>query len=180
MAVPGSTTTESTETPASGGFPPFKAQTFPSQLFWLTVTFGFLFIVLWRYAGPRIQGAIAERRGKINAELAAAEQSRRGAEDAQAAYEAPLIEAREKARGAAEATRTKFAQEAESAKAAAEQEADTVTAKAEERIAALQAEARRHIADVAKDAVIEIVGRLTGETVSAQEAADAVQNAVKG
>jgi hypothetical protein len=33
---------------------------------------------------------------------------------------------------------------------------------------------------VAKDAVIEIVSRLTGETVSAQEAADAVQNAVKG
>ena len=166
--------------PQEGGFPPFKSQTFPSQIFWLTVTFAFLFVVLWRFAGPRIQGAIAERRGKINAELAAAEQNRRGAEDALAAYEAPLIEARERARGAAEETRTKFAQEAESAKAAADQEADAVTAKAEERIAALQAEARRHISDVAKDAVIEIVSRLTGETVSPQEAADAVQNAVKG
>ena len=166
--------------PQEGGFPPFKSQTFPSQVFWLMVTFAFLFVVMWRFAGPRIQGAIAERRGRINAELAAAEQNRRGAEDALAAYEAPLIEARERARNAAESTRTKFAEEAENAKAAAERDADTVTTKAEERIAALQAEARRHIADVAKDAVIEIVSRLTGETVSAQEAADAVQNAVKG
>jgi len=173
-------TTSGTTVPQEGGFPPFKSQTFPSQVFWLTVTFAFLFVVLWRFAGPRIQGAIAERRGRINAELAAAEQNRRGAEDAMAAYEAPLIEARERARGAAEDTRNKFAQEAESAKAAADNEADTVTAKAEERIAALQAEARRHIADVAKDAVIEIVSRLTGETVSSQEAAEAVQNAVKG
>ena len=110
-----------------GGFPPFKSQTFPSQVFWLTVTFAFLFVVMWRFAGPRNQGAIAERRGRINAELAAAEQNRRGAEDALAAYEAPLIEARERARNAGESTRTKFAEEAENAKAAAERVADTVT-----------------------------------------------------
>jgi F-type H+-transporting ATPase subunit b len=178
---PAAHTTSGTTVPSQeGGFPPFKSQTFVSQYFWLTITFAFLFVVLWRFAGPRIQGAIAERRGRINSELAAAEQNRRRAEAAQAEYQAPLIEARERARGATDDTRAKFAQEAESAKAAADKEAEAVTAKAEERIAALRAEARRHIADVAKDAVIDIVNRLTGETVSAQEAAAAVQDAVKG
>ena len=48
-------TTATTEAPKKeGGFPPFDTTTFPSQLFWLVVTFAFLFVVLWRVAGPRI------------------------------------------------------------------------------------------------------------------------------
>ena len=64
----------STETPkqAPGGFPPFKTETFPSQIFWLVVCFAFLFAVVWRIAGPRINGVITSRRGVINADIAAA------------------------------------------------------------------------------------------------------------
>ena len=61
----------------AGGFPPFKTETFPSQIFWLAVCFAFLFVVLWRVAGPRINGVITSRRGTINADIAAAD--RRGA-----------------------------------------------------------------------------------------------------
>ena len=46
------TTSEGTEA-NGGGFPPFKTETYPSQLFWLTVTFAFLFVVLWRVADIR-------------------------------------------------------------------------------------------------------------------------------
>ena len=42
MAEP-ATTTEGTEAPGghheAAGFPPFKTETFPSQLFWLVITF---------------------------------------------------------------------------------------------------------------------------------------------
>ena len=54
-------TTAKTEVPAKhegAGFPPFKTETFPSQIFWLMITFAFLFVVLWRVAGPRIQGVL--------------------------------------------------------------------------------------------------------------------------
>ena len=62
-----------TEVPKKeGGFPPFDTTTFPSQLFWLVVTFAFLFTVLWRVAGPRINGAITNRRAVINAAIAEA------------------------------------------------------------------------------------------------------------
>ena len=60
MAEPAATT-EMTGVPAehkAAGFPPFKTETFPSQIFWLVITFGFLFVVLWRLAGPRINAAI--------------------------------------------------------------------------------------------------------------------------
>jgi F-type H+-transporting ATPase subunit b len=163
----------------SGGFPPFKTETFPSQLFWLVVTFAFLFVVLWRVAGPRIQGVLAQRRGKIDEDLKSAEQSRRKAESAAAAYQAPILEARERARTLAEETRVQFIREADKAKAEADTAANADTAKAQARLAELQAQARRNIADVAQGAVVDIVARLTGETVSAEEAAAAVRDAVR-
>ena len=49
-------------------------------------------------------------------------------------------------------------------------------AKAEQSIAATRAEARQHVASAAQNAAIAIVSRLTGETVSPEEAAAAVGN----
>ena len=71
-----------TGTEEAKGFPPFKTETFPSQFFWLAVTFVFLFVMLWKVAGPRIQGVIASRRGAINSDIAAAQRARGDAENA--------------------------------------------------------------------------------------------------
>src|SRR5450432_1781265 len=87
--------TATTEVPKKeGGFPPFDTTTFPSQLFWLAVTFAFLFTVLWKVAGPRINGVITLRRGAINSAIADAGKARGEAESAQAAYETALAKAR--------------------------------------------------------------------------------------
>src|SRR5580692_9563234 len=96
-------TTASTGT--AGGFPPFDTTTFPSQLFWLVVTFAFLFTVLWRVAGPRINGAITNRRGVINSAIAEANKARGDAQSAQAGYETALAGARARANALAEETR---------------------------------------------------------------------------
>ena len=47
-------------------------------------------------------------------------------------------------------------------------------AEADARIAATRATARTHVAATARDAAIAIVARLTGETVTADEAAKAI------
>jgi len=87
--------TATTEAPKTeGGFPPFDTTTFASQFFWLAITFAFLFTVLWRVAGPRINGAITNRRGVINGAIADAGKARADAEAAQAAYENALAAAR--------------------------------------------------------------------------------------
>ena len=81
-------TTATTEVPGkheAAGFPPFKLETFPSQFFWLAITFGFLFTVLWRVSGPRINAAITNRRGAINGAIAEAGRAREAAQAAPAA-----------------------------------------------------------------------------------------------
>ncbi len=172
-----SATNTGTEVPAhkGAGFPPFKTETYPSQIFWLALTFAFLFVVLWRVAGPRIAGLIAERNRKMSDDLAAAQRNREEADAAFAGYEKALAEARARARAVAEESRKEIAAEVGRAKAAAETEALEATAKAETRISASRAEAAIHVTKAAQDGAAAIVARLTGDAVSADETAAAVR-----
>src|SRR5258707_3360464 len=98
MAEPARETTEGTAAPAEhAGLPQMNAGTFPSQIFWLVVTFGLLFLVLWRKTLPMIEGAIGQRRGRIEGDLGTAESFRKEAQAALAAYEAALAQARARA-----------------------------------------------------------------------------------
>jgi F-type H+-transporting ATPase subunit b len=172
-------TTATTEVPAhheAAGFPPFKTETFPSQLFWLAVTFTFLFVVLWKVAGPKINAAITGRRGAINGAIAEAGKARAEAEAAQAAYENALAAARARANALAEDTRTKLNAEITKAKAEADARAHDAMAAADARIAQTRESAKAAVTVAARDAAVAIVERLTGDKVSADDAAKALAN----
>lgn len=170
---------EGTQAPAkhNGGFPPFDTTTFPSQIFWLAITFAFLFIVMWRVAVPRIGGAIGARKHRITDDLSMAEQHRKDAEAASAAYEAALAEARQRAQKLANENREQINAEITAERHKAEAETAVEMQKAEARIATTRNEARSHVMSAAQDATAAIVAKLTGETVSADDAAKAVRAA---
>ncbi|HKU65647.1 MAG TPA: hypothetical protein VJQ06_11370 [Rhizomicrobium sp.] len=169
--------TETTGVPEKeGGFPPFDTSTFPSQLFWLAITFAFLFTVMWRVAGPRINSAITNRRGTINGAIAEAGKARADAEAAQAKYEMALTKARTNANALAEETRAKLNAEIAKAKAEADTKAHEAMAAADARIAGTRESAKQAVTAAARDAAIAIVERLTGDKVSAEDAAKALGN----
>lgn len=170
-------TTETTEVPhKEGGFPPFDTSSFPSQFFWLAITFAFLFTVLWRVAGPRINSAITNRRGAINGAIAEAGRARADAEAAQAKYEMALTKARTNANALAEETRAKLNAEIAKAKADADTKAHDAMAAADARITATRESAKQAVTAAARDAAIAIVERLTGDKVSPDDAAKALGN----
>ena len=171
-------TTAATEVPAKpegAGFPPFKTETFPSQIFWLVITFAFLFVVLWRIAGPRIKAVITTRRGQIEGDLAQAQKHKADADAASAVYQTALAGARHRAQVLAEQNRKRVSGEIDRAKADAEAAAQDEITKAEARIAASRGEARMQVVKAAQEAAIAIVARLTGDTISTDEAASAVR-----
>ena len=173
MAEPATTAT--TEAPKKeGGFPPFDTTTFPSQFFWLAITFGFLFVVLWRVSGPRINAAITSRRGAINGAVAEAGKARAEAEAAQLGYENALAAARARANALAEETRAGLNAEIAKAKADAEALAARAMHDADTRIAGTREAAKAAVGTAARDAAMAIVERLTGDKVSADEAGKAV------
>ena len=74
--------------------PQLNPEFFVSQLFWLVVTFSFLFIFLWRISLPRIGNVLEKRERKISEDLTAAKELQIEAEKIQATIESQLKQAR--------------------------------------------------------------------------------------
>jgi F-type H+-transporting ATPase subunit b len=148
----------------SAEFPPFNTATYPGQLVWLALTFGFLYFMMARVIAPRLSGIIGDRRQRIAADLDQAAQMRSRAEEAGRAYEASLAEARAKAQGIAQETRTALNTESEVRRKALEADLNAKLAEAEATIQARTATAMSSVREVATDAAAAIVERLTGRT----------------
>jgi F-type H+-transporting ATPase subunit b len=151
-----------------------NTETFPSQIFWLIVTFGLLFLFLWRITLPMIEGVIGDRRNRIEGDLGTAEKLRQQASEALARYEAELAGARSRAHHILDENRKAVAAELEQLKGRAEQEAQAAMKLGEEQVAAERARALGTLRPAAAEAAAAIVERLIGARVTADEAARAI------
>jgi F-type H+-transporting ATPase subunit b len=176
MADPQTTTSGTAAPSGQAGFPPFHTATYPSQVFWLVISFTLLLVFMWSFVVPRIGGTLAERKRRIADELAKAEKDRKEADQAWTTYQNTLIEARQRARVLVDDNRAHVLADVERAEKAADSDADDAIKKAEARLAELRAQARDHIRQAAEESAIAIVARLIGETVSAEDAATAVRS----
>jgi len=147
----------------SGVFPPFDPATFPSQLLWLAITFGALYLLMSRIALPRIDGILANRKGIIDADLAAADASRQKTDAAIAAYEAALAEAKAKAQGIANETREGIQADLAAKRSAVEADLSAKVSAAEARISATKAEALTHVDEIATETAQTVVAQLVGD-----------------
>ena len=75
------------------------------QLVWLAITFGIMYLLMARVALPRIATVLEERRDRIANDLAQADQLRRETDQAIAAYEKALADAKARANAIAQETR---------------------------------------------------------------------------
>ncbi len=160
------------------GFPPFNAETFASQLFWLALTFAFLYWFVSKIALPRIGSVIDERRQRIDTNLAEAAGLKAKAEEALAAYETGLASAKVNARAIAEETRARLAGESEARRKVLEQELSSRIADAEKAIADTKTQALGHVGEIASDAASAIVERLLGSAPTAVDVDKAVKSAL--
>lgn len=169
-------TTESTghEGGHTGAFPPMDTTTYPSQIFWLVVFFGLLYLLMSRVALPRMEKVLQRRHGAIEADLAKASALKNETEAAIAAYEKSLADARAGAQAIAADTRARIGGEVEAERAALDKTLAGRIADAESRIAASKSQAVKDVGDVAAETAAEIVAALTGTQVSKDDAARAI------
>jgi F-type H+-transporting ATPase subunit b len=147
-------------------FPPFDPATFPSQLLWLAITFGALYLLMSRIALPRIGGILENRRGMIDADLAAADASRQKTDAAIAAYELALAEAKSKAQGIANQNRDAIQADLAAKRSAVEADLTAKVSAAEARIASTKAEALTHVDEIATETAQTVVSQLVGDVSS--------------
>ena len=149
------------------------------QLIWLLITFGILYLLMVYVALPRIGGVIEARAAHIAKDLATADSLRRETEEAIAAYEQALAEAKQKAHAIVEEGRAKLKEETAAERAKLESELGKKSAEAEARINAAKISAMREVNNVAADVAADIVRQLIGVAPAKAEIEKAVQAARK-
>ncbi len=150
-------------------FPPLDPGTFAPQLIWLALTFGLLYLILSRVALPRVGEVIEERSDRIKRDLGQAEKLKEETEQALAAYEQALAEARGKANAIAKSMRDNLTAEVDKERAKVEALIAQKLTEAEARIVQTKSKALASVNDIAADIAGAIVTKLTGAEVSREE-----------
>jgi F-type H+-transporting ATPase subunit b len=162
-----------------GGFPPFQKDTFASQLLWFVLVFVTLYLLMSRFALPRIGSILEHRRQRIEGDLAEAQRLKDESDAAIAGYEKALADARSRAQALANETRQRAAAEAEKSRKALDATLNTRFADAEKIIADKRAAAMLNVQDIATEAAVAIIERLIGVAPAGQQVADAVADTLK-
>lgn len=151
------------------------SEIFASQLFWLALFFGLIYLVVGRAMLPKIEATVEARDKRIAEDLAEAERARTRAEEIEEAHRL------ETERNRAEAAQLTAAAKAEAARAG-EAKVKTADAENEARVEAAAARIRAatdaalaEIETVAAEAAQDIVQRISGAAVGEDEAARAVK-----
>lgn len=159
--------------------PQFDPDVFSPQLVWLVITFVALYLLMSRIALPRISDVLEEREHKINDNLRKAERLREDAEEAVAAYEKRMADARAKAQEALRRAREQMAAAAAERHAQlSERLAEEVSA-GEARIDKARAKAVEGIRDVAIDIAASAAQRLIGGRIDKKTVTGAVDAAME-
>ena len=161
------------------GMPQLCGDWVGNQVFWLVIALIVIFFILSRIALPRIAGVLAERQGTITNDLAAAEDLKAKAAEAEKAYEQALADARAEAQKIIAATKADIKAELAEANEKAEAEIAARTAEGEKAIAEIRAGALDNVREVARATAAELVAAM-GAKPDAKAITTAVDARLKG
>jgi F-type H+-transporting ATPase subunit b len=160
--------------------PQLNPESFPSQLFWLAVTFVVLYLLMAWVGIPRLSGVIEARRRRREDDLARAADMQAEAEAANQAFQRGMAEARAQAQAVLKETSDRLAAEAaERQRALAAALAEQVD-EAERRIAATKQQALAEVRGIAVDVGRSVVEKLTGAAPNNARVAAAVDRVLAG
>jgi F-type H+-transporting ATPase subunit b len=158
--------------------PQLDFSTFPSQLFWLTITFAVLYLLMAKLILPRIESVIGARQSRMDGDLERASRMQSEAEAVMAAYEKALATAREKAQATMKETTDRLNAIAAERQAQASAMISRKLAEAERRIGEEKARAMASLREISVEVAQAAASRL-GAPVDAGRAGAAVDTVLK-
>ena len=151
---------------------------YPTQLFWLAVTFIILYFVMWKVVMPRIADVLQDRQQRMDGDLEKAQKLRDDAAAVLEAYETTIADGRAQAQTILRKASEQAAAEADARQATLREQLTKQTDEAEVRIKAASEAAMLNIRSVAVDAAQAAVQRLGEASVTQEEAERAVADAM--
>ena len=150
----------------SGGMPQLNPEFWLSQIFWLTLTFGILYVFLSKIILPKISVNLESRKSEIQENIEAAESQRQKSESKILEYNKILSKSKLEAKNIFKDAREKAMKDINSKKEVLDNQIDEEIKKAEQEIVLLRKTAPEKINKIAIDTSSELVQKLIGANVN--------------
>jgi F-type H+-transporting ATPase subunit b len=150
----------------SGGMPQLNPEFWISQIFWLTLTFGILYLVLSKLILPKISANLESRKSQILENIEAAEKQREDSETKLKEYEEIIAKNRLDAKTIFSQAREKALKDINAKREVLDKQIDEEIFKAEEEIKTLRETAPDKINKIAIETSFELVQKLIGAEVN--------------
>ena len=150
----------------SGGMPQLNTEFWISQIFWLIITFGVLYVVLSKLLLPKISSNLESRKSQIQDNIEAAEKQRESSEAKLKEFDEILLKSKLEAKNIYKEAREKTLKEINTKKEKLENQINEEIKKAELEISLLRKNAHKKINKIAIETTAELLKKLIGAEVN--------------
>ena len=150
----------------SGGMPQLNPEFWVSQIFWLTLSFGILYIVLSKIILPKISANLELRKSQIQENIEAADKQRENSEAKLKEYEEIILKSKLEAKNIFKDAREKVLKDINSKKETLDKQIDEEIKKSEEEIDVLKRNAPEKINKIAIETASDLVKKLIGAEIN--------------
>ena len=150
----------------SGGMPQLNPEFWVSQIFWLIITFGILYIVLSKFILPKISSNLELRKSQIQENIETAEKQREISEVKLKEYDEIILKSKLEAKNIFKNAREKIIKDINLKKETLDKQIDEEISNAEEEIKTLKRDATDKINKIAIETSSDLLKKLIGTEIN--------------
>ena len=163
----------------SSGMPQLNPEFWVSQIFWLILTFGILYLVLSKIVLPKISENLETRKSQIVENIETAEKHRKESEDKIKQFEKIILESKIEAKNLFNEKRQKVLEDIAKKRSALEKDIDSEINAAEDEINKLRNTSGDKINKIAIETSSELIRQLIGEEVNSSSISAIVEDQLR-
>ena len=163
----------------SGGMPQLNPEFWISQIFWLIITFGILFIVLTKVILPKISDNLETRKSQILENIETADKQKEESQKKIDEYEKIILDSKLRAKSYFNEAREKILDDINKKRAALEKDIDEEIGEVEKELSDLKNKSGEKINKIAAETSAELIKELIGEEVNSSSIAAIVEDQSK-
>lgn len=149
------------------------------ELIWGAIAFLAVFLLLRKFAFPKLQESVQARENQIQSDLEAAERAKTEAENEKRQYQQQIADARGEANRIVEEARQQAEQVRKDIIAKAEKEAEQITTRAQEGIEAERSRTVQELQGTIADMSIQLAEKVVGRSIDAAAQREMVDAYIK-
>ena len=150
----------------SGGMPQLNPEFWVSQIFWLLITFGILYLVLSKLILPKISKNLESRKSQISENIEAAEKHRKNSDSKLKEYDDIILKSKLEANNIFKEAREKVIKDINSKKENLDKQIDEEIKKTEQELEVFKKSSPEKINKIAIETSTELLKKLIGAEVN--------------